>query len=60
MDPGVMDAIPKMVHDEIVDENTASGLFRIDRGELLSLHPELRLLSYLKEKIRGGSHEEIQ
>jgi hypothetical protein len=46
MNPDVADAIPEMVRDGILDKAIASRLLRIARGELLSIHQELRLLLY--------------
>jgi drug/metabolite transporter (DMT)-like permease len=47
MNPDVAEAIPEMVRSGILDEKAAVRLLRVARGELLSIHPELRLLFYL-------------
>jgi hypothetical protein len=46
MNPDVAQAIPKMVNRGILEEAKARRLLRIARGELLSVHPEIRLLFY--------------
>lgn len=47
MNPDVAKAIPDLVQRGIIREDRASLFLRVARGELVSLHPELRLLLYL-------------
>lgn len=47
MNPDVAQAIPEIARSEILEQEKASRLLRIARGELLSVHAEIRLLFYL-------------
>ena len=47
MNPDLAEAIPEMVGSGVLGQEPASGLLRIARGELVSLHAEIRLLFYL-------------
>ena len=46
MNPDLAKAIPEMVGSRILEETTARKLLRMARGELISIHPEIRLLFY--------------
>jgi hypothetical protein len=46
MNPDVAEAIPEIVRQGILDDEKAHKLLRIARGELISIHPEIRLLFY--------------
>jgi hypothetical protein len=46
MNPDVADALPKLVESGIVSPETARRLLRAARGEVVSVHWELRLLLY--------------
>ncbi len=47
MNPDVVRAIPEMVESGILEDEKALTLLRIARGELLSVHAEIRFLFYL-------------
>jgi hypothetical protein len=47
MNPDLAKAIPGMVESGILEETKGRTLLRLARGELVSLHPELRFLYYL-------------
>jgi hypothetical protein len=47
MNPDLVQAIPEMVQSGILQEEKAPRLLRIARGELISVHAEIRLLFYL-------------
>jgi hypothetical protein len=46
MNPDLATAIPRMVESGILEESKGRILLRLARGELLSIHPELRFLYY--------------
>ena len=47
MNPDLARAIPEMTRAGILSEEKSALLLRIARGELISVHPEIRLLFYL-------------
>jgi hypothetical protein len=47
MNPDVAQAIPEFVHSGILEREKEPRIMRIARGELLSVHAEIRLLFYL-------------
>jgi hypothetical protein len=47
MNPDLVKAIPEMIDGRILEEAKGNKLLRIARGELLSIHPEIRLFYYL-------------
>ena len=46
MNPDLAKAIPEMVGSGVLEETKARKLLRMARGELISIHPEIRLLFY--------------
>lgn len=46
MNPDLAKAIPEMVGSGVLEETKARKLLRVAQGELISIHPEIRLLFY--------------
>src|SRR5436309_11882877 len=54
MNPDVADAIPRLVEAGILPPDAAPRLLRVARGELLSVHRELRTLLYIGVLLATG------
>jgi len=55
MDPDVAQAIPELVECGILPAAAAPGLLRVARGELVSVHGELRALLYAGVLLVAGA-----